>query len=126
MDRSTYLLGQLLDELQKLNPIVTGSTEPPVAARISLRAGNGHLVGGDALLCEKALDALLDAVRSLNAYAQHAGPDREQDIDPLLEADFEESCIGFDVDHLMSLAVQDPHRAVAEFDQVTADEDGEL
>jgi hypothetical protein len=46
------------------------------------------------------------------------------DIDPLLEQDLEEHCIGLDTDFLMSMAAQDPHRAVAAFDEITRE--GEL
>ncbi|MFD5899143.1 hypothetical protein [Streptomyces sp. NPDC060366] len=70
MDRATFLLTELLTELQKLNPALTGDIDLPVAGRLNLRAGNGQLVGGDALLSETALEALLDAVKALNAYAE--------------------------------------------------------
>jgi hypothetical protein len=124
MDSSPYLLSELLDELQKLNPTLTGDTDHPVGARLSLRAGDGRLVGGDAILSEKAIHALLDAVKAVNAYASQDVPD--EGIDPLLEADFEEYCIGLPVEHLLALAAQDPKQAVADFDAATSDVDGEL
>lgn len=126
MDAAPYLLSQLLDELQKLNPTLTGDTDLPVAGRLSLRAGNGQLIGGDALLSEKAINALLDAVKAVNEYASQVVPD--EPIDPLLEADFEEYCLSIPVDHLLSLAGRDPEQAVAAFDDATSDVDveGEL
>lgn len=82
MDRSTFLLTELLTELQKLNPALTGDTDHPIAGRLNLRAGNGHMVGGDALLSEPALEALVDAMKSLNAYAA-TQPQAAQDDDTL-------------------------------------------
>lgn len=86
MDRSTFLLTELLTELQKLNPALTGDTDLPIAGRLNLRAGDGHLVGGDALLSEKALEALLDAVKAVNAYAEGRDPNQDDDTLRIFDA----------------------------------------
>lgn len=117
---------ELLRQLQEISP-----EGAPTAARLTLRLGNGQLVG-EALLSDKAVDAATAAVISVIAYAQQESdaptvtPDEPplNGIDPLLAADFAEYTIGLDVDHLMTLAVSDPTAALAQFDDITRD--GEL
>jgi hypothetical protein len=75
MDGRELRLIELLDQLQQLNPALTGDTDMLIAARISLRAGDGHLVGVDALLSDKALDALNAALAAVLAHAQSQCPD---------------------------------------------------
>lgn len=126
-------LVDLLRQIQALSP--EGAT---TAGRITLRDAHGAYVG-EALVDSKALDAAAAALLSVNEMAacdraEHtrAGddtpavrPSDSLDLDPLLEADFEEHCIGLDPAHLMALATIDPARAVAAFDELTA-QDGDL
>ncbi|MEU9998106.1 hypothetical protein [Streptomyces sp. NPDC050848] len=102
---------ELLMQLQALTP------ENAInAIRISIRMADGSYVG-DALLSAKAVAALNDATLSMIAYRDSQAP--VGDIDPLLQADFEEYCIGLDVDGLVAMAAMDPAEAVAGFDEIT-------
>ncbi|WP_331746840.1 hypothetical protein [Streptomyces sp. NBC_00842] len=118
MNRDLLVLA-LLAQLQQLSP-----AEAKTAARLTVRNADGDFLG-EALLSDKAVDALVDSTTSLNAYLENepaAVPGT--DIDPDLEAEFEEHCIGLDTDFLMSMAAQDPNQAVAAFDEITRE--GEL
>lgn len=70
-----------------------------------------------------AAQAELDAAKDdLVAWMGQEVP-ASADIDPLLEAEFEEYCIGLDTDFLVQMAAEDPKAAVAAFDEITADGD---
>lgn len=130
-------LVDLLRQLQALSP-----EGAETAGRIILRDANGAYVG-EALVDSKALEAAAAALQSVNdvhasdiAEAQRealadidgapAGPAAPTvDLDPMLQAELEEHFIGLDADHLMAMAASDTNAAVAEFDEITA-EDGEL
>ncbi|MGW1870936.1 hypothetical protein ACWCPS_36025 [Streptomyces mauvecolor] len=123
-ERDAQLLA-LLEQLQALSP-----PEAETAARLSLRSATGQFLG-EALLSDKAVQALTDSTTSLNAFLA-SQPDTQDDptaIDPFLEAELEAHCIGLPVDDLFKLAVddKDPEKAVAEFDEMTREfEEGEL
>ncbi|WP_399559253.1 hypothetical protein OH809_44945 (plasmid) [Streptomyces sp. NBC_00873] len=119
MDRELRILA-LLAELQQLSP-----ADAKTAARLTVRNADGDFIG-EALLSDKAVAALTDSTVSMNSYLENerATAVPGTDIDPDLEAEFEEYCIGLDTDLLMSMAAQDPNQAVAAFDEITAD--GEL
>lgn len=143
MDRRTRLVLNLLAELQRLT---TDGAE--TAVRLTIRTGTGDFIG-DIPLTDMAGEALTDTVRSLANLAEKPaalpydspvefeltdqaaavdpgvtpGMDR---IDPILEAELEEYCIGLDTDFLVQMAAQDPKAAVAAFDEITSDVDGEL
>jgi hypothetical protein len=118
------------------------------SVRVTLRMGNGRLVG-EALLSEKAVEALTASALSLNAYLAD-DPDAPLDgleivdeshlptpapaevlpvpavaIDPILEADFAEHCIGHDLEFLIQMAAEDPNAAVAAFDEIANRTDGD-
>ncbi|MFI6055738.1 hypothetical protein ACIBCO_37350 [Streptomyces violascens] len=123
-ERDAQLLA-LLEQLQALSP-----AEAETAARLSLRSATGQFLG-EALLSDKAVQALTDSTTSLNSYlaSQPDTPDDPNAIDPFLEAEFEAHCIALPVDDLFKLAVddKDPEKAVAEFDEMTREyEEGEL
>ncbi|MEU5976349.1 hypothetical protein [Streptomyces sp. NPDC047315] len=116
-------LVDLLRLLQELSPEGAAT-----ACRITLRDAAGDYVG-EALLDSRALEAAVEALASLVAY-RDAGVDGplpvaltelepDDDLDPRLEADLEEYCIGLNCGELMGLAAADPARAVAAFDEIT-------
>lgn len=141
MDRRTRLVLSLLAELQRLT--VDGAE---TAARLTLRTATGEFIG-DIPLPDMSAEALTETVRSLADMGEKppatrydtpvtfelAGPAPEPvpapelvRIDPVLEAEFEEYCIGLDTDFLVEMAAQDPMAAVAAFDEITSDTDGGL
>ncbi|MFB7312959.1 hypothetical protein [Streptomyces sp. NPDC056192] len=126
MDRNEQLARDLKAQLDRLRTFPGEHGGLWIAyASYSLTDGRGWC---EVPISAKAVEALTEVVESL---ANHAGLDAAQpqtpaasDIDPLLEAEFEEYCIGLDTDFLMSMAAQDPHQAVAAFDEITRE--GEL
>lgn len=128
MERNEQLALRLLAELQRLNP---GGQDQ--AVRLTIRSANGDYIG-EVRLPQRGAEALTDAVSAVADYAAAMPADYEANakprtadntvIDPLLEQDLEEHCIGLDTDYLMSVAAQDPHQAVAAFDEITRE--GEL
>ncbi|WP_392838753.1 hypothetical protein [Streptomyces sp. LN500] len=123
MERNEQLALRLLAELQRLNP-----GDQDQAVRLTIRSANGDYIG-EARLPQRGAEALADAVSAVADYAAAMPADYEAgtqaptpddtDIDPALETEFEEHCIGLDTDYLMSLAARNPREAVAEFDEIT-------
>ncbi|MFB7222443.1 hypothetical protein [Streptomyces sp. NPDC056227] len=130
MERNDQLALRLLAELQRLAGLAPGTEN---AARVTIRSATGEYLG-EAPLTQRAADALTDAVSAFADYAEAMPADFEAgtqaptadgtDIDPLLAAELEEHCIGLDTEYLMSVATQDPRKAVDEFDEITRE--GEL
>ena len=60
----------------------------------------------------------LTAARALTEATKGMNLPGDTPIDPALENELEEHCIGLDADHLMDLAAQDPNSAVAAFDEI--------
>ncbi|MGW1409507.1 hypothetical protein [Streptomyces sp. NPDC002403] len=116
MDRELRILA-LLAQLQRLSP-----ADAKTAARLTMRNADGDFIG-EALLSDKAVTALTESTLSLNLHLQSEPTAPSTDIDPDLEAEFEEHCLGLDTEYLMAIAEQDPHRAVAAFDEITAEGD---
>ncbi|MEU9849228.1 hypothetical protein [Streptomyces sp. NPDC047985] len=117
MDRELRVLA-LLAQLQRISP-----ADAKTAARLTVRNADGDFIG-EALLSDKAITALTESTFSLNLHLQNESAAPGADIDPDLEAELEEHCLGLDIEYLMAIAEQDPHRAVAAFDEITAE--GEL
>lgn len=97
------------------------------AGRILVLGPTGTFIGDvklskrDVQIATQALmaaQALTEATRGMNLPG-------DTHVDPALENELEEHCIGLDTDMLMDLAAQDPNRAVAAFDEITA-QDGDL
>lgn len=97
------------------------------AGRIMLLGPTGAFVG-DATLSVRDMQIAIKALEAAQALIEATqGLDLPGDapLDPALENELEEYCIGLDTDELMELAAQDPSSAVAAFDQITSqDEDG--
>lgn len=114
-----------------LEQILEISPDPENAGRIQLLGPTGEFIG-DATLSARDFDIVTDALARLNAAkdatTQSAPPAHVPtvSIDKGLEAELEEYCIGLDTDFLMDLAGQDPNSAVAAFDEITAQWDGEV
>ena len=97
------------------------------AGRLMLLGPTGAFVGDASLstrdmrIAVKALaaaKALTDATRGMELPG-------DVPLDAELEADLEEYCIGLDTDYLFGLAAQDQAAAVAEFDEITSDVEGD-
>ena len=107
---------QLLAELQRL-----ADPTQPAALRITIRSAEGDYIGDIALPAPGAGHAT-QAVSAVADYAERTPTDfAPTGIDPFLEAELEEYCIGLDTDLLVSM---DPREAVAAFDEVTGYGDG--
>ncbi|MFF8910623.1 hypothetical protein [Streptomyces olivaceoviridis] len=97
------------------------------AGRLMLLGPTGTFVG-DASLSTRDMQIAIKALEAAKAL-NHAtrGLDLPGDqLDPALENELEEHCIGLDTEFLMDLAAQDPNSAVAAFDEITTQWDGEL
>jgi hypothetical protein len=110
------------------------SENTEVAGRYILLAPDGTITAAGSLSAPD-IDAATDALIAVNVFraatveasgraVYDAMP--KTPIDPALENELEEYCIGLDTEHLVALAAQDREAAVAEFDEVTSDvnEDG--
>lgn len=100
------------------------------AGRLMLLGPTGAFVG-DASLSTRDMQIAIKALAAAKALTDATrGMELPGDapLDPKLEADLEEYCIGLDTDYLVELAAQNPAAAVAEFDQITSDidTDGQL
>jgi hypothetical protein len=111
----------LLAELQRL-----ADPAQPDAVRITIRSATGEYLG-ETTIPALGLEHTTNAVSAVADYAERFPEDFNPTvIDPLLEADLEEYCIGLNVDKLIATARTDPQRAVADFDAITSDEGGVL
>lgn len=109
-----------------MEQILNLSQDTDIAGRIMLLGPTGEFIG-DASLSPADLEAATRFLAQGNAAkAAHedtippapAAPVPTVPVDPALEAELEEYCIGLDTDFLMDLAADDPRRAVAAFDLV--------
>jgi hypothetical protein len=123
-DRPTTHPNTLILDL--LNAFLGLSGDTDNACRLMLLGPTGTFVADASLstrdmqIAVKALaaaKALTEATRGLNVPG-------DADLDPVLEQDFEEYCIGLDPEFLMDLAAEDPNSAVAAFDEITSQWDG--
>ncbi len=106
------------------------SNDTQIAGRFILLGPDGAVVATGSL-AGRDIEAATAALTSLNdaktATEESTRPDPFTPtvaLDPALEAEFEEHCIGLDPEFLMDLAEQDPNRAVAAFDDITSQWDG--
>jgi hypothetical protein len=88
---------------------------------------NGSLAARDIEAATLALAALNEAKAATEESTGHAvyAALPKVPIDQDLENELEKYCIGLDTDHLFGLAAQDQAAAVAEFDQITSDVEGD-
>ncbi|MFF6866664.1 hypothetical protein [Streptomyces ardesiacus] len=100
------------------------SQDPSIAGRFLLLGPTGQVVAEAALSASDLEDATRFLAQGNAAKAAHedtAPPALVPTVpvDPALEAELEEYCIGLDTDYLMDLAAHDPRKAVHAFDLVT-------
>ncbi|MER6092423.1 hypothetical protein [Streptomyces bluensis] len=108
------------------------SDDTTVAGRFILLGTDGRIVANGSLSdrdVAAATEALACLIAARKAMQESTGPavyDRlpKVQIDPLLENELEEYCIGLDTQHLVEMAKLDPKAAVAAFDEITSDTDG--
>lgn len=116
---------QDMNLLDLLAEFIGLSDDTDSAGRIMILGPTGKFIG-DATLSARDIrvaTAALTAARALtDATSDLAMPSDE--VDPALEADLEEHCLGLDTDLLMEMAAQDPNSAVAAFDEITS-QDGD-
>jgi hypothetical protein len=109
------------------------SDDTTVAGRFILLGTDGAIVANGTLTASD-IDAattaltLFNEAKAATEEATRPTPDSVPAValDPALENQLEEYCIGLDAEFLMQLAEQDPNAAVAAFDEITAQWDGEL
>lgn len=109
-----------------LTEIVSLSDDTENAGRIMVLGADGQFIG-DAVLSARDITIATKALAAARAFTEAAqGIEFPADaaLDPVLEQDLEEHCIGLDTDFLMDLATQDPNSAVAAFDEITTQWDG--
>jgi hypothetical protein len=125
-DRPTSESQALLVDLLAAFLDLSGDTEN--AGRIMLLSPTGSFVGDASLSVQDMRIAIkaLAAAKALTEATRDIELPGDAPLDPRLESDLEEYCIGLDTDFLMEMAAQDPNTAVAAFDEITALEDGEL
>jgi len=123
-DRPTEAQALILD---LLNAFLGLSADTENAGRLMLLGPTGQFVG-DASLSTRDMEIAIKALAAAKAFTDATADIQLPDgttLDPGLENELEEHCIGLDVDYLMGLAAQDRNRAVAAFDEITA-QDGDL
>lgn len=97
------------------------SDDTDSAGRIMILGSDGRFIG-DASLSARDIEIATKAVAAARAFTEAAKGiefPADADLDPVLEQDFEEHCIGLDPEFLMDLAAEDPNSAVAAFDQLS-------
>lgn len=96
------------------------------AGRLMLLSPTGAFVGDASLSTRDMQIAIkaLAAAKALTEATQDLTLPGDAPLDPRLEADLEEYCIGLDTDFLMDIASEDPNSAVAAFDEITSQWDG--
>ena len=110
-----------------LNAFLGLSDDTDNAGRLMLLGPTGQFVG-DASLSTRDMQIAIKALAAAKALVEATRPlsvPADAPLDPQLEADFEEHCIGLDPEFLMQLAEEDPNSAVAAFDEITSLTDGE-
>lgn len=90
------------------------------AGRIMVLGPTGAFIGGVKLSSRDVQIAVqaITAARALIEATKGMQLPGDAPLDPVLENELEEHCIGLDTDHLMDLAAQDPNSAVAAFDEI--------
>lgn len=114
--------------LDLLNAFLGLSDDTENGGRLMLLSPTGAFVG-DASLSTQDMQIAIKALAAAKALTEATrGLDLPGDapLDPVLEADLEKHCIALDTDFLMGMAAEDPNSAVAAFDEVTSEWDGEL
>jgi len=109
-----------------LTEIVGLSDDTENAGRIMVLGPDGKFIG-DAVLSARDITIATKALAAARAFTEAAkGIEFPADatLDPVLEQDLEEHCIGLDTDFLMGMAAEDPNGAVAAFDEITTQWDG--
>lgn len=109
-----------------LTEIVGLSEDTENAGRIMVLGPDGKFIG-DAALSARDIQIATKALAAAKAFTEATkGIEFPADasLDPVLEQDFEQYCIGLDPDFLMDMASQDPNSAVAAFDEITGQWDG--
>lgn len=119
MEDQTQAALRILAELQNANEVDTqASPGQAPAVRITIRTPDGEYLG-EAVLSTRAASEIANTVSCAASYplTKPAGsPPPRTPLDPNLEAELEEHCIGLDTDYLVSL---DRREAVAAFDEIT-------
>jgi hypothetical protein len=124
-DRPTNQPNPLILDLLAAFLGLSGDTDN--AGRIMLLGPNGQFVG-DATLSKRDMEIAtkaLAAAKALTEATRDLNLPGDAPVDPLLEAELEEYCIGLDTDLLVEMAEQDPAAAVAAFDEITSDIEGD-
>lgn len=109
-----------------LTEIVSLSDDTENAGRIMVLGPDGKFIG-DAALSARDIQIATKALAAARAFTEAAKGiefPADADLDPVLEQDFEEYCVGLDPDFLMGMAAEDPNSAVAAFDEITTQWDG--
>jgi len=114
--------------LDLLNAFLGLSDDTENACRLMLLGPTGQFIGDASLATRDVHIAIkaLNAARALIEATRGLDLPGDAELDPVLEAEFEEHCIGLDPEFLMDLAAEDPNSAVAAFDEITSQWDGEL
>ncbi|MFI6653197.1 hypothetical protein ACIBI8_37110 [Streptomyces sp. NPDC050529] len=121
MDDQSRAALRLLAELQRADENDTRAVPGQApAVRITIRTAEGEYLG-EVVLSTRAAE---EAAKATSCAAEYALTKDLTPIDPVLEADFAEYCIGLPVDELVAQARRDPNAAVAAFDAIT--EEGKL
>ncbi|WP_435606680.1 hypothetical protein [Streptomyces ardesiacus] len=100
------------------------SQDPSIAGRFLLLGPTGQVVAEAALSASDLEDATRflaqgNAAKAAQKDTAPPAPVPTVPVDPALEAELEEYCIGLDTDYLIDLAAHDPRKAVHAFDLVT-------
>lgn len=124
--------GQPADEpgvplLDLLAAFLDLSDDTENAGRLMLLSPTGQFVG-DASLSARDIDIAIKALTAAKAFTDATADIEMPDgttVDAYLEGDLEEHCLGLDADFLMELAAEDPNAAVAAFDEIASQSDGD-
>ncbi|MFK0288339.1 hypothetical protein ACIQVL_48885 [Streptomyces sp. NPDC090499] len=114
--------------LDLLNAFLGLSEDTANDCRLMLLGPTGAFVGDASLSTRDMQIAIkaLAAAKALTDVTRDLQVPGDVPLDPALENELEEHCIGLDPEFLMDLAGQDPNSAVAAFDEITSQWDGEL
>lgn len=113
--------------LDLLNAFLSLSPDTDNAGRLMLLGPTGAFVG-DASLSTRDMQIAIKALAAAKALIDAtAGMELPGDapLDPVLEAELEQYCIGLNTDELFDLAAEDQAAAVAAFDEITSDIEGD-
>ena len=107
--------------LDLLNAFLGLSDDTENAGRLMVLGPTGAFVGDVTVSLKDAQIAIkaLEAAKALTEATRGMELPGDAPLDPALENELEEYCIGLDAAELMEMAAQDPNSAVAAFDEIT-------